>query len=273
MPTQELICSEIWGGNGSVYTELVMPGLRGVLFSRACGGKKGGDVYYSSACAAGVISRMCLADVAGHGEQVAQVGAWLHGTMRRNMGRHDPARVFHTMNERASLFGLEALTTAVCLSYDMMKAELRFCYAGHPPAFILPHGESRWLPLEVDNVGKGVRNVPFGVSDTAAFDTGTRTLQEGDRLFVYSDGVLEAADANHELFGSGRLAEALDTVRDKPIHALARNLEGLLAQHTGAPEFTHDDVTFVVLEAGPRALEPKLWHLLRNQSRKHARRR
>lgn len=269
---QELICSEVWGSNGTANIDLVLPGLRGVLYSRACGGKKGGDVYYASACAAGVISRMCLADVAGHGEQVAQVGSWLRGAMRRTMGQHDPSSVFHALNKRASLFGLDALTTAVCLSYDLMTAELRFSYAGHPPALVLPAGATAWAPLQVeDNNAKGARNVPLGVSNAAAFDTGTHELKEGDRLFLYSDGILEAPDASHELFGTDRLRDALNGARNQPVEQLAHTVESALTQHTGATEFAHDDVTFVIIEAGPRALDSKLWRLLRNQSRKLAR--
>ena len=271
MESRELICSEIWGGNGNASTELTMPGLRGVLFSRACGSAKGGDVFYSSACAAGVISRVCLADVAGHGEQVAQVGSWLHGTMRKTMGRHDPARVFTALNKRASLFGLEAITTAVCLSYDMTRAELRFCYAGHPPALLMRAEERDWKPLELGETSKGVANVPFGVSDAASFDTGVLPLRNGDRLFVYSDGVTEASGGDNVLFGEDRLRETLATAATTALPEVATAVGAALARHAGTEAFTHDDVTFLVLEAGPRALEPKLWHLLRNQSRKLAR--
>lgn len=270
MPTQELICSEIWGSNGNAKIDLVLPGLRGVLFSRACGGKKGGDVYYASACAAGIISRMCLADVAGHGEQVAQVGAWLRGAMRRTMGQHEPSKVFHALNKRASLFGLEALTTAICLSYDMMSAELRYCFAGHPPAFVLANDATRWTELQVQDESRGTSNIPLGVSDTATFDVGRRTLAEGDRLFLYSDGVIEAQDTTRALFGVAGLKEVLDSFGRKPLPEIAQEIETRLVAHTGSSDFTHDDVTFALIEAGPRALEPKLWQLLRNQSRKLA---
>lgn len=268
MSTQELICSEVWGGNGNANTDLVLPGLRGVLYSRACGGKKGGDVYYASACAAGVISRMCLADVVGHGEQVAQVGSWLRGAMQRTMGQHDPAKVFRALNKRASLFGLEALTTAVCISYDMMSAELRYCYAGHPPAYVLRAGATEWTLLQVPDKPTGVRNVPLGVTDSPAFDTAALTLAEGDRLFLYSDGVVEAPDASFALFGADRLRDTLNESGRAPISDLAGEIASRLAAHTGTADFAHDDVTFAIIETGPRALEPKLWQLLRNQSRK-----
>lgn len=273
MATQELICSEVWGSNGNADIDLVLPGLCGKLYSRACGGKKGGDVYYASACAAGVISRMCLADIAGHGEQVAQVGNWLRGAMRRTMGQHEPAKVFRALNKRASIFGLEALTTAVCLSYDITNGELRFCYAGHPPVYILPAGATAWATLQTDTDDtKGACNIPLGISDDVAFDTGTRVLNEGDRLFIYSDGVLEAPDASRTLFGSELLLDVLNEIGNKPIEESAEEVTRRLSAHTGCDTFTHDDVTFAIIEAGPRALEPKLWQLLRNQSRKLANR-
>ena len=43
MSLHELICTEVWGGNGNVFADLVIPGLTGVIYSNACGGDKGGD--------------------------------------------------------------------------------------------------------------------------------------------------------------------------------------------------------------------------------------
>ena len=60
MPLHELICTEIWGGNGNIFADLHIPGLRGVIYSNACGGDKGGDVYYATACSSGLIGRCAL---------------------------------------------------------------------------------------------------------------------------------------------------------------------------------------------------------------------
>ena len=45
----------------------------------------GGDVYYVSSCAAGRLTRILLADVSGHGEQVAHIAAQLRDLMRENI--------------------------------------------------------------------------------------------------------------------------------------------------------------------------------------------
>jgi hypothetical protein len=67
----QLACTEVWGGN-NIADELVnLPGLVGLIHSKPAGpATTGGDVYYLSVCDESV-SRVVLADVAGHGEACA----------------------------------------------------------------------------------------------------------------------------------------------------------------------------------------------------------
>src|SRR5690606_34806228 len=78
---QELACAEVWGGNGAIRRRVVLPGLEGHVLSQPCGGGQGGDVYYVTACSMGLMTRVCLADVAGHGEAVSAMSRWLHTTL------------------------------------------------------------------------------------------------------------------------------------------------------------------------------------------------
>jgi sigma-B regulation protein RsbU (phosphoserine phosphatase) len=270
MPLHELICTEIWGGNGNIFADLHIPGLRGVIYSNACGGDKGGDVYYATACSSGLIGRLCLADVAGHGEQVAQVSGWLHDVMRGNMERRDPSRVFSAMNRKADEYGLDALTTAVCIHYHALRAELRYCNAGHPPALVYRRSDPVWKPLAVDPVPAAkYSNLPFGVGADTKFGFNAISLGEGARLFAYSDGITETtAPDSRTLFGEERLIEALTETtnmapRDAADHLLAR-----LRAFAGADTLTHDDVTFILLEVEPHDPRPFIFHLVRNQFRK-----
>lgn len=259
MESHKLICSELWGGNGSVFTHVVMPGLKGVVFSRACGGGKGGDVYYSTACASGAIARVCLADVVGHGEQVSQISNWLHGTLRSNMNRYNPARVFDAMNKRAALFGFDALTTAACISYELTRRTLRYCYAGHPPILLSRLESGAWEPMLIESrEGFEYANVPFGVSEKAHYDMAELSVSTGDRLFIYSDGVIEAPDAAQRLFGAERLQSVLDEMGRAPLEAIAQGVIRTLADHCGTEEFRHDDVTFIALEVDHQSAAPAL---------------
>lgn len=270
MSLHELICTEIWGGNGNVFADLVIPGLTGVIYSNACGGEKGGDTYYATACSSGLIGRLCLADVAGHGEEVAQIGGWLHDIMRGNMERRDPSRVFAAMNRKVDDFGLHALTTAVCINYHALRAELRYCNAGHPPALVYRRSDPRWAPLAVDPVPAAkLSNLPFGVDAGTKYGFTSLSLGEGARLFVYSDGVTETpAPGTRDLFGEERLAETLSETASFPPRAAAEHLLARLRAFAGAEPLDHDDITFALLEVKAQDPRPFLFHLVRNQFRK-----
>ncbi len=72
-------------------------------------------------------------------------------------------------------------------------------------------------------------------------------LEPGDRLFVYTDGVAEATDANNELFGSDRMLDALNVDPDaNPETVLSNVMRGINAFVAGAEQF--DDITMLCLK-------------------------
>jgi serine phosphatase RsbU (regulator of sigma subunit) len=93
-----LVCNEVWGGNRAFYGPVELPGLRGVLYSQASDGTRGGDVHYLSVCGSGLISRACLADVTGHGESVAAISETMHDLLRRSVNRMDERKVLQRLN-------------------------------------------------------------------------------------------------------------------------------------------------------------------------------
>lgn len=72
-------------------------------------------------------------------------------------------------------------------------------------------------------------------------------LEPGDKLFVYTDGVPEAANVNNEMFGTERMLDALNEDRYAPVEELLRNVRTAVAEFTsGAEQF--DDITMLVVE-------------------------
>ena len=72
-------------------------------------------------------------------------------------------------------------------------------------------------------------------------------LEPGDKLFVYTDGIPEAANTDEELFGTDRMLEALNADRDAPVEALLRNVRRAVADFAaGAVQF--DDITMMAVE-------------------------
>jgi len=114
----QLQCSEVWGGIKNENLDVCSPGLNVSLYSSSCDGGKGGDVYYFSMCSANSVTRIALAGVVGHGEAVSQVGQWVYEQLAAKLDESDLAVMMANLNERIVEKGLEALTTAVVLSYS-----------------------------------------------------------------------------------------------------------------------------------------------------------
>ncbi|MDX9974984.1 MAG: PP2C family protein-serine/threonine phosphatase, partial [FCB group bacterium] len=204
----------------------------------------------------------------GHGEQVSEMSAWLHDTLKRNMNRYDTDAIFSEVNGHVSKRGFQALTTAACFTYDAKKARLNYCYAGHPPILHYRHATGQWEALEPPNDGSGVRNISFGVTPEAKYDVGECQLETGDMLLLYSDGLTEARDAEQVLFGESRL---LDCLKQPSKHDCAELIESLVQSihaHTGKSPLDHDDVTVLAFRVGEPLSGSILRIALRNRLRR-----
>ena len=96
--------------------------------------------------------------------------------------------------------------------------------------------------------GEGV-NLPLGMFPLTRYDQDSVTLRSGDRLALYSDGLVEAESETGEVFGENRLSAVLETcrayelsyARDCAIHELGLHSKG-------APRA--DDQTLMLIEIG-----------------------
>ena len=90
----------------------------------------------------------------------------------------------------------EAMTTAAVLSYDRNQHCLQFCYAGHPPAMIWRR-ETIWQRFE-NTEEQDTSNLPLGVRAAAVYEQDQISLTPGDRVVIFTDGLLEAEDGHGE---------------------------------------------------------------------------
>lgn len=86
-----LQCMEIIGGNRATRQTVDAPGLTIWIDSRPLG-KGGGDVHYVSTCGAGYVTRLALADIAGHGDSVDRLAVALRKLMRKHINTLDQTR-------------------------------------------------------------------------------------------------------------------------------------------------------------------------------------
>ncbi|MBQ3407021.1 MAG: serine/threonine-protein phosphatase, partial [Lachnospiraceae bacterium] len=75
----------------------------------------------------------------------------------------------------------------------------------------------------------------------------TLTMEPGDKIFVYTDGVPEAIDKNDEMFGVERMVEALNTNADGRPEEILRSIRSAVDDFVGDAE-KFDDITMMCIE-------------------------
>ncbi|MGH8634429.1 MAG: PP2C family protein-serine/threonine phosphatase, partial [Burkholderiales bacterium] len=96
---------------------------------------------------------------------------------------------------------------------DPATALVSFCNAGHNPPYIVSRANG---VTALD----GPRSKPLGIRPTFFYETGTRKLDPGDCLFLFTDGITEAMDAAGEWFSQERLQETLGSLGGEPASAV-----------------------------------------------------
>jgi len=246
MDTHRIGCSEIWGGVRSIDLDVCTGGLTASVYSRACDGDAGGDIYYLSVCSSDRLTRIALADVRGHGGQVSQISSWIYDSLKLKMNTLDGAGVLADLNNQIYRHGLEAMTTASVVGYYITESRLYFSYAGHSPALLWRRAEKKWELLPLSRTG-GTANMVLGVLPSACFDQEHTPFASGDRFILYTDGVTECPDKNGDEFGLHRMADALEQADGDSLRNIKSSVVEALRRHA-APEQSHDDITFMIAE-------------------------
>jgi len=80
-----LECTGIWGGIRNRDIEITAGKVIGSIYSAACEGGKGGDIYYFGVCKGDIITRLAIADVVGHGEVVSEVSQYVYDSLKAHI--------------------------------------------------------------------------------------------------------------------------------------------------------------------------------------------
>ncbi len=121
---------------------------------------------------------------------------------------------------------------------NVESLELRYTCAGHPFPILVSGGN----PKVVGEVA-----VPIGVAYDSEYQEFSLKLKRGDRLYLYSDGIIEAKNAARELFSQKRLMELLSQTNGD---SLPRSIEKIAAETEAwcKPLLPDDDVTILACE-------------------------
>lgn len=243
----QIHCAEIWGGINDKEQDACSAGLVASLYSSACEGGKGGDIYYLSVCEKGTFTRIAVADVVGHGSAVSEVSEWLYHTLEERMNETTGNGVLADLNRSASVRGIEAMTTAAVVGFHTGDSNFYYSYAGHTPALLRRADDNTWHRVELDANESQHVNAPLGVLSDCEFDQQHVRLGPGDRVLLYTDGLVEAPNEHAEQFGEVRLRNTLDEAAAEPLPKLKCAVLEAVRKHVNG-ELRHDDVTVLAIE-------------------------
>lgn len=183
-----------------------------------------------------------IADVSGKGVPAALFMVIAKTLIKNHAQNKDcPGDVFTQTNEQlcegndAGLF-----VTAWMGILEISTGKFIYVNAGHnPPLLRHANGSFEWLKSRPGFVLAGMEGIRYREN--------VMELAPGDTLYLYTDGVTEATDANQELFGEERLQTALNEQPDLPVDDLLPKIKHCIDEFVGDAE-QFDDITMLGLK-------------------------
>lgn len=177
----------------------------------------------------------CIGDVSGKGVPSAMVMAQVLSLFRSLMSRgNNPAHIMVSLNEvfchhnESNMF----ITFFVGV-LDLPTGRLRYCNAGHDRPIIVGQDS-----LDVNP------HLPLGVFDDVKFETQETQLENGTTLFLYTDGLTEAMNKQHEMFRLKRVMETL--VEKESCQMLVEHMQETVKTFVQGAEQS-DDMTMLAI--------------------------
>ncbi|MDD5655621.1 MAG: PP2C family protein-serine/threonine phosphatase, partial [Candidatus Omnitrophica bacterium] len=150
--------------------------------------------------------------------------------------------------------GGQKFMTMLYFRYDSINRTFTYSSAGHEHILIYRNklASERVVP---QGTSPNVETIMSGgfmlgmIPDIAQFlEDKQITLNTGDKIVVYTDGVTEARNTSEDFFGLPRLVDAINKHGSKPANELLQSLKDDVYSFIGARE-QYDDITLVVMEA------------------------
>jgi len=205
----------------------------------------GGDFFNYFPLREGEVA-VLLGDVSGKGVGAALLMASLQATLRARLAlESDLAALVDALDREMD--GDEPLAPYVTLFLAVLDGEsgrLRYVNAGHNTQFV------RRRDGEIERLVSSGR--PPGLYPGGGYDQETLVLVEGDALFLFTDGVVEAEDESGEPFGMERLEAVLSVHRSDDLAALIARVHEAVRAHRG-PREADDDATMLALRTLARS--------------------
>jgi sigma-B regulation protein RsbU (phosphoserine phosphatase) len=210
----------------------------------------GGDFFFivrvSDSCAG-----IFICDVMGHGVRSALITSMLRALIE-GLGPEtaDPGQLMTRLNTELTNIlqqtGTVLFVTALYCTLDSGSGQLRFARAGHPNPLQLHSDNSK---IEVLNGQPDQGGPALGLLPGARYNTTAVSLSPGDRILLFTDGLIEAEDCHDRQFGMEGLTDCLRRNLHRP-DRLVELIENDVRSFAASNEFK-DDVCVVLVQWSP----------------------
>lgn len=236
----------------------------------------GGDLWGHFQIAKGV-DLVFIADAMGHGAPAALVTAMAYATtmtvadiVKTSTSFDSPAELLGRINRIIynAVGGQISMTFFVTL-IDQNRGTMIYANAGHNFPLLMPlkadderRGKKKKDAMPISLTLKGT---PLGVDPNASFQEKSMPIAAGDKIFFFTDGLIECTSPEGRAWGRKYLVESLQTLQAKPGEAVKNDVVAKAFAFFGKNPIA-DDVTVVVAEiskdwqAQPQVMEAAITH-------------
>ena len=199
----------------------------------------GGDLY--DYCLRDNRLYFCIGDVSGKGVPAALLMAVVQ-TMFHNEAKY-ATRASDIVAALNDIVSAEQNTTGFFVTMfvgilDLTTGLLDYCNAGHEIPELVRDGALVDIPAKP--------NIPVGALDDWVFEGQQQQLQQGDLLFLYTDGLSEAENVDKQLFGRKRVEELVQEYGHGTPQQLIDDMMQAVHQHAGSA-VQNDDITMLAI--------------------------
>lgn len=183
-----------------------------------------------------------MADVSGKGVPAALFMTMSYTLLRfTGTKSQNPVSTVSDSNDMLSKESFDSMFVTLFYGvYSIHTGEIRYVNAGHNPPYLLKaDGSVNVLPKS--------NNICMGVTEGFPYQESTLTLDKGDMLVTFTDGVTEACDPANNLYGEERLEALLATQEGNTAEQVTSAINNAVNAHANGAEQS-DDITILVIK-------------------------
>lgn len=185
-----------------------------------------------------------VVDVSGHGVPSAMVTVSISQYLQQKNQSLDsipsPKQMLEALNLEYPFEKFNMFSTVFYMLLNPQKGHLIYSSAGHPPPILLsPHRGFKLL----DYAGAII-----GINPDFAYEEKEEVLLPGDKLILYTDGIIEYRSSDKELYGSERFYALLESMKQQPSEQIVKSVIQALQDFGGKKRVPQDDVTILAIE-------------------------